>query len=84
MKLKIKVFQIRNDDVTDTNVYVKEKCVKKIGWTGEIKQKVFRLNVIMFSADLMLSGSVFHRVGAVTEKVRVPAFVLTLGTASKF
>ena len=36
----------------------------------------------MFSVDLMLSGNVFHRVGAVTEKVGVPAFVLTLGTAS--
>ena len=32
----------------------------------------------------MLSGSVFHRVGEATEKARVPAFVLTQGTASKF
>ena len=34
----------------------------------------------MFSADLILSA----RVGAATEKVQVLAFVLTLGTASKF
>ena len=32
----------------------------------------------------MSPGSVFHRVGASTEKARVPAFVFTLGTASKF
>ena len=41
----------------------------------------------MFSADLMLSGSVpwvLHRVNAVTEKARASAFVVTLGTASKF
>ena len=38
----------------------------------------------MLSADLMLSGSVFHRVCAATEKGRVPAFVLTLGTTSTF
>ena len=31
----------------------------------------------------MLSGSEFHRVGAATEKARVPAFVITLGTESK-
>ena len=30
-----------------------------------------------------MSGSEFHRVGAATEKARVPAFVLTLGTESK-
>ena len=30
-----------------------------------------------------MSGSEFHRVGAATEKARVPAFVLTLGTKSK-
>ena len=29
--------------------------------------------------DFTLSGSEFHRVGAATEKARVPAFVLTLG-----
>ena len=40
--------------------------------------------MIMFSADLLLSGSVFNTVGVATEKVRVPAFVLTLGKASKF
>ena len=28
-------------------------------------------------------GSEFHRVGAATEKDRVPAFVLTMGTESK-
>ena len=39
--------------------------------------------MITFSADLTLSGSEFHRVGAATEKARVPAFVLTLGTASE-
>ena len=37
----------------------------------------------MFLADFTLSGSEFHRVGAATEKARVPAFVLTLGTESK-
>ena len=38
----------------------------------------------MFSAILMLSGSIFPRVGTVTEKAQVSAFVLTLGAASKF
>ena len=33
----------------------------------------------MFSANLMLSGSIFHRVQA-----QVPAIVLTVETASKF
>jgi len=37
----------------------------------------------MFSSELLLSGSSFHRVDAVTEKARVPAFVLTLRTVSK-
>ena len=31
----------------------------------------------------MLSGSEFHRVGAASEKARVSAFVLTMGTESK-
>ena len=35
----------------------------------------------MFPADLVLSGSVFHIVGVVTEKARVPASVLILGRA---
>ena len=38
----------------------------------------------MFSADLMLSVGISHRVDAATEKARVPAFILTLETASKF
>ena len=38
----------------------------------------------MFSADLMLLGSVFHRVGVETEKTRIPVFVLSLGRGSKF
>ena len=38
----------------------------------------------MFSADLTLSGSVFHRADVTTEKARVLALVLTLGTANKF
>ena len=36
----------------------------------------------MFSGDLILSGSIFHRVCAATGKAEVTAFVLTLGTAS--
>ena len=36
----------------------------------------------MFSTDLILSGSIFHRVCAATGKAEVTAFVLTLGTAS--
>ena len=40
--------------------------------------------IITFSADLLLSGRVFDRVGAVTEKVRAHAFLLTSVTASKF
>ena len=32
----------------------------------------------------MLAGSVFRRLGAASEKARVPAFVVTLGRASKF
>ena len=38
----------------------------------------------MFSAVLVLYGSVFHRLGAETDAAQIPAFVLTLGTASKF
>jgi len=34
----------------------------------------------MLFDDLTCSGSEFQRVGAVTEKARVPASVLTLGT----
>ena len=37
----------------------------------------------MFFVGLVLSGSVFHRVGAATGKAQVPVFVLTLGTVSK-
>ena len=37
----------------------------------------------MLPGDLTLTGSEFHKVGAATEKARVPAFVLTLGTESK-
>ena len=36
------------------------------------------------SVDLVLSASVFHRVGAATENARVSACVVTLGTASTF
>jgi len=35
-------------------------------------------------ADLGLSGNVFHRVGATSDKPQAPAFVFTLGMASKF
>ena len=38
---------------------------------------------LYFLLIFTLSGSEFHRVGAATEKARVPAFVLTLGTESK-
>ena len=38
----------------------------------------------MYSANLLLSRIVFHRVGAATEKARVPVFVCTLGTTSKY
>ena len=37
----------------------------------------------MFLADFTMSGSELHRVGAATEKGRVPAFDLTLGTENK-
>ena len=37
----------------------------------------------LFLGDFTLSGSEFQRVGAATEKARVPAFVLTLSTESK-
>ena len=45
---------------------------KKLGWIG------FQV-IAKFSADLGLSGNVFHGVGAAIEKTQVPAFVLTLG-----
>ena len=38
----------------------------------------------MFPADVVLSGSVFHRVRVPTEKASVLVFVVTLGTATKF
>ena len=38
----------------------------------------------MFSADLLLSCSIFHKVCAATGKAQVTAFVLSLGTASIF
>ena len=31
-----------------------------------------------------MSGSIFHRLDVVTEKARVLAFILTMGTATKF
>ena len=42
-----------------------DESARKLGWMGEIKQTGlrWRRNVITYSADLMLSGSVFHRVG---------------------
>jgi len=60
------------------------ECAKKLGWIGKVKEMCFRWrrNVIMVSAGFIVSGSVFHKVGAATEKARVPAFVFTLGTAS--
>ena len=54
-----------------------------LGWIGEIKklgsQVMAKCNIF---ADLMLSGTVFHRVGVATEKDRVLAFVFTLVTVN--
>ena len=58
---------------------------KKLRRIGHFEKIGFRLrrNEAIFLADVTLSGSEFHRVGAATEKARVSAFVLTLGTESK-
>ena len=55
---------------------------KKLRRIDNFDKMVFRLrrNEAIFLADFTLSGSEFHRVGAATEKDRVPAFVLTMGT----
>ena len=47
-------------------------------WIGEIKQIGFQVmaKCNKFSADLMLSGSVFNRVVMATERARVTAFIL--------
>ena len=60
-------------------------CAEKLGCIGDIKQ-IGVLVATKFSDVLllMLSGSIFHSVGAATEKARRPVFVLILGTGSKF
>ena len=43
----------------------------------QFKQVGFSLwrNVVIFPTDVTLTGSEFHRVGAVTEKALVPTFI---------
>ena len=37
----------------------------------------------MFPADLMITASEFHKVGAATKKALIPMFVSTLGTKGR-
>ena len=39
----------------------------------------FRRNKIIFTSNLTLAGSDFHRIGAATEKAWVPAVAFTRG-----
>ena len=55
---------------------------RKLRRIGSIKEICFRRRrketiIFLLPSDLTLTGSEFHRVGAATEKARVPAFVLT-------
>ena len=52
---------------------------KKLRRIGNFEKIGFRLrrNEAIFLADFTLSGIEFHRVGAATEKARVPAVRLT-------
>ena len=63
-----------------------DECIKKLEWIGEIKQMGLQVTAKCKknSGDLLLSGSVLHRVGTATEKAEVSAFVLTLGRGRKF
>ena len=58
-----------------------DEGARKLRRIGSIRIYVFRRrrNEIIFHSNLTLTGSEFHRVGAATEKARIPVCVFTRG-----